>query len=175
MKNITLTLILVFCNIYSNAQMSNTFSKQELRLIHIIRQSPLVESECIALFCYQKSVLYAQADSLFKSLSHQKTKILFNDPSYILKYYAFQRLVKINELEAANSLTSVLQDSTKVAFHFDDFAGEDPFNKILANEYEQFIYLKYFNQNNPKHWIAKQRQLCKLYAQANIKTHYQCP
>lgn len=174
MKKNILTLMFALHSLCLCAQVDEKFTKSQSRLIDIIRQSPVIESECLSLHCIQKSVLYAQADSLFKSLSLNKVYSLFKDSSYTLKYYSFQSLVKLNELQAWNALVAIIQDSTKIAFHFDDYMGSDPFNKILANEYENFIYLKYFKRNDPKRWIAKQRQLCRLFSKAHIKTRYYC-
>ena len=91
-----------------------------------------------------ESVCWQKADSFFTDLSVDNILFCFNDPSHTIKYYAYLKLLGINDRIAFEKLETVMNDSIPVLYWFNDEGGEEKFNQLLAREYKMLIELKYF-------------------------------
>jgi len=162
---ITLLFSLI-ANLYSQSE-HNTQNRQQNRLYLEISNNSRIESECIALYCYTKSLIWKKADTLFSQLPLNSTLKYFDTSSHVIKYYAFLRILKFNDNVAFQKLQQVIADSSKVLFQFDDYGGEEKLNQILVSEYKMFIFSKY--RNNSKLWKTKYSQLERLLLLHGLK------
>jgi len=188
MKNSLLILILLLLKTGTYAQKGDQARKG--RLYSDITNHERIESECIGLFCFTKSDFWKKADSLFKDLSLHAVLRYFDSSSRTIKYYAFLRMLDLNDNYAYRALKRTISDSTKMWWAFDDTMGQDNFNQLLANEYKMFIDMKYrtagtvilpgryyfgkttyhFSENNKKQWRNKLNEFTRLMKENGIRS-----
>ncbi|MBK7307656.1 MAG: hypothetical protein IPI88_11900 [Chitinophagaceae bacterium] len=145
MKFTSLILSFLFCaNAVSSQNAINSITRNE-RLHNEISDHIVIESKGFGPWGLETSLLWRKADTLFGKLQLSKAINYFYDSSYTIKYYTFLRILLLDDDVALRLLTSIITDSTKIHWHFDDEMGSEKFNQLLAHEYKIFIQLKYHN------------------------------
>ncbi|WP_018344102.1 hypothetical protein [Cytophaga aurantiaca] len=143
MKKLSLFLLINFCSFsLSNAQ------DRVQKLIAEIKASNTIE--CIVLgYAGMPSALFMKADTLNGLLSAKDKIQLFNDSSYVLKYYCFHYLLsdKDNDSVVFELLKKVINDTSEVAYYCSCLIDIYPFNGLLVEEYYHFIQSKYKDGN----------------------------
>jgi hypothetical protein len=145
MKSLIIFIILINVFIETCAQYKSNYTNQELKRYHLIKDSLHVESEFLGLYGSIKSKFWQTADSFFTNLPIAKVLSCFKDSSNTLKYYAFLKLLDLDDRRAFEILKENIRDTAMLAWHFDDEMGTTNLNKMLAREYKIFIRLKYYS------------------------------
>ena len=147
---------------------ASTIAENRNRLYFEITDHSVIESECIALSSFYKSQVWKKADTLLSNLSLNVLLKYFDTSSHIVKYYAYLRILKSNDVVAFQKLKQIISDSSKVTFQFDDYGGEEKFNQLLVREYKYIIQAKF--GNNSKLWKIKYGQLEQLSSLHGLKS-----
>jgi len=141
-------LILLFLTVtqcYSQVLDSNIIRKA--RLIEEIKQSDKVESYCLGFSC-TVSKLCLKVDSLFEMSSFNEIESYFDDTSYVLKYYAFEKIASQNDSLAFKKLEESIIDSTSLVAFFSCVISSYNYNELLIKRYIGFLKFKYFYGGN---------------------------
>lgn len=143
MKIFILLFFLIAFNISSHAQLIDSLPVNKKALYGSLKKYDFVESEYKGFQGMDKSVVWQTADSFYDKLPKKELMLCFDDSSYVLKYYAYLKLLPMDDCLAFTELKKMINDSTKILFWFNNSGGEQNFNQLLAKEYEKFIQLKY--------------------------------
>ncbi|MES2849034.1 MAG: hypothetical protein V4685_08260 [Bacteroidota bacterium] len=92
------------------------------------------------------SLLWKRAHDLFRHMPLKSVSNWFDTSKHVLKYYAFLKLLDLNDSLAFVKLEQIGNDSVKVNFSFDDDNwGDEKFNQLLLSMYKQFAQAKYYD------------------------------
>ena len=142
--------VLLFFVLCSNLCLSQTLDSTALRkarLINEIRQSDKIESYCLGFAC-TVSALCLKVDSLFEISSFNEVITYFDDTSYVLKYYAFEKIASQKDSLAFEKLVSSIVDSTPLVAFFGCVMESQNFNELLIKRYAGFVKFRYFYGGN---------------------------
>jgi len=157
-----------FLNSFS--QFKSQSSEKEKRLYNYIKDHAVVESESLGFNAVMESQIWKRADSLFRNLSFTKTLAYFHDSSYAVKFYAFLKLLYLNDNLAFDYLKSTIDDTTRLYFTFGDLGGFGRFNQLIVDEYGDFLYYRYKNNWSldppERHYFGNKRS---HFPKANLK------
>ena len=166
-------LILLYLGFFlsSFSQSNLQQSEKEKRLYNYIKDHFVIESESLGFNAVMESEIWKRADSLFRNLSLTKTLTYFHDSSYAVKYYAFLKLLYLNENLAWSNLKSSISDTTKIYFTFGDLGGYERFNQLIVFEYGDFLDYRYKSgwtfDVAERHYFGNHRA---HFSKANLKT-----
>ncbi len=93
------------------------------------------------------STIFLKTDSLVRICGPKVFVQYFNDPSYVLKYYAFMNMLYRlnNDSLVFQSFSSKIKDTTIVFCNVAGlFSGTAPFNALLAMEYRHYLKARYY-------------------------------
>ena len=129
---------------------AHTFDSTALRkarLINEIKQSDRIESYCLGFAC-NVSELCLKVDSLFEISSFNEVITYFDDTSYVLKYYAFEKIASQNDSLAFKKLETSIVDSTSILTYFSCVMAGYNYNELLIKRYAGFLKFRYFYGGN---------------------------
>lgn len=142
MKYTVIILLFSLLRLNSIAQNADGANPVKDRLYNEITSYHQVEFRHIGCWGYP-SKFYPKVDSFFKMSEPTACIDYFNDPSYILKYYSFARILFVvrNDSIAWNKLTAYINDSTQV--DFEGWSGYSKFNEVMVRHYRAYLTYKY--------------------------------
>lgn len=140
-----LILVLLFCipGIRSFPQNPDSEFPQSQELYKALSSCDYVETQFKGFDGVSESEIWKKADSFFCNMPEDSIYGFLHDRSYVIRYYAFLKLLGINDRKAIEELKGMMADSTLMLYWFNDAGGYIPFNHLVEKEYEQFIVLKY--------------------------------
>ncbi len=143
MKYLVLSILFCMPVIHSLPQIPGLVVPQQKDRYHSLQACDYVETQFKGFDGVTESELWKKADSFFYRMPDDSIRIFLKDPSYVVRYYAFLKLLGMNDSYAFEALKGMRQDDTLMLYWFNDAGGYMPFNRLLAMEYERFIDLKY--------------------------------
>ena len=145
MKFLLLIIIFIICCLAACSQKPGAPDKDQQRLYGELKGYDFVESQFKGYDGVVESVCWQKADSFLANLTVNHILYYLNDSSGTIKYYAWLKLLGIDDRIAFEQLRELIADTSRIMYWFNDGGGEEKFNRLLAREYKMFIYLKYFH------------------------------
>lgn len=179
MKFRTLILFFLFAsvNAHSYAQTEITWQQDILNEVRAYNAADFYFSGCAT--CISKK--RQRADSLFRTIPLDVAGAYMLDANYVVKYYAFLRVLELNDSIAFEYLENNITDTTLVGGWGACMSWSMHFNKLLAQEYNFFTTNKYqgiscardnrayiFKERNVKLAKKKRKELKKLLFSNNV-------
>ncbi len=125
------------------SQASNAVTDQQKELYAQLKTYNYIETEYKGYQEADTSVVWQKAADLFEDLTVKEIVSICSDSSYTIKYYAFLKLLPVDDSLAFEKLNQWVNDSARILFWFNNAGGGKNFNQLLAGEYKKFIELKY--------------------------------
>jgi hypothetical protein len=138
-----ISAILVFFSFDGFTQTSKIFTNKEENLRKSITLYTVIETEFTGSDYTIQSKIWPKADSLFNKLPLNKVIACFQDSSPVLKFYAFLKILDLNDDLAFIGLKKMIHDTVRVNWSLTDAAGNDKLTSLLLDEYWAFIDMKY--------------------------------
>ncbi|MES2850000.1 MAG: hypothetical protein V4685_13155 [Bacteroidota bacterium] len=98
-------------------------------------------------YCYSVSEERLKADSLFKKMPLNTVIAYADEKNHTIKYFAFLRLMELDDSLAFEYLKVNINDTTYVSGSSACMNWSGKFNETIANEYKAFIGYKYNGQS----------------------------
>lgn len=187
MKNVKFLILILIGFNSAICQTSGEWTESQLKLYREIKGYTRIETRTIG--CYgSPSKIFNKVEAFKNSISEKEFVKFTGDSSYIIRYYSFLTLLKINDSIYFQMLINNINDSTKIIY---EFAGQNRgtanFNQLISQEYSWFIKSKYsiggkifhhgevynFDKKNKIIWEIKKKELCNLLSGTNISFLYE--
>lgn len=138
-------LVLVFSArlIIAAAQPGWVKDPEKQQLYQEISRCNYVETQFKGFDGISESNLWKKAFSFFEDLPVRDILFCLSDSSHVLRYYAFLKLLDINNRVAFEKIKDMVSDTSMILYWFNDFGGEERFNRLLLREYRFYIELRY--------------------------------
>lgn len=138
-----ISAFLIFFCFRGSTQTSKLFTNREENLRKSIALSSIIETEFTGIDYTVQSKIWPKADSLFSKLPLNKVIVCFHDSSPVLKFYAFLKLLDLNDELGFSLLKKMVHDTSRVNWSLTDATGNDKLISLLLHEYWAFIDMKY--------------------------------